>query len=503
MKYVYYLLTTLLLSPRLFATAFLVVPPARCQHARCNSSTSRLRPKLLLEDINRDSSSPVVEKKDGFLQTARKKLTEISVATLLATTIPWGIELNHQPPQAPVVEQQPAKILSLQKSQAWALSEEQMLINEVWREVTRQFVDQTFAGQGEEGWRQKRLEAVKNSVGLTPDDRQEVYKIIRTMLDSLKDPYTRFLTPEQYESLTTYATGRTTTGIGVQLLGDPATGDIVVINTIPDGPAQKAGVLPGDIVLEVDGMEMKGATAEVAAARCRGSPGSQVNLALRHGGDGATGKAKSPVSRITVTRAAIANNPVQVSTFTAPNGRQVGLIKLTSFSQETVKQVADALSQIRSKVFAIVIDLRGNAGGFMPAGVDGAKLFLPPKSRIISEIDKTGRATIFFNEGVGSETDLPLYVLVDKRTASASEIMAAALQDNGRATIVGSSRTFGKGRIQNVQELSDGGIAVTKAKYITSAGRDIQGIGITPDKESKTCEPADSAATCLAGAGIL
>lgn len=502
MKYVY-LLTTTLLAPRLLATAFLVVPP-RFQHTRCSSSTSRLRLKPLLEDTNRDSSSsPVVQKKDGFLQIARKKLIEISVATLLATMIPWGIDLNLQPLQLPAVEQQPAKIISLQKSQAWALSEEQMLINEVWREVTRQFVDQTFAGQGEEGWRQKRLEAVKKAVGLTPDDRQEVYKIIRTMLDSLKDPYTRFLTPEQYESLTTYATGRTTTGIGVQLLGDPATGDIVVVNTIPDGPAQKAGVLPGDVVLEVDGMEMKGATAEVAAARCRGSPGSQVNLALRHGGVDASGKAKTPVSRITVTRAAIANNPVQVSTFTASNGRQFGLIKLTSFSQETVKNLADALSQIRSKVFAIVIDLRGNAGGFMPAGVDGAKLFLPPNSRIISEIDKTGRATIFFNEGVGSETDLPLYVLVDKRTASASEIMAAALQDNGRATIVGSSRTFGKGRIQNVQELSDGGVAVTKAKYMTSAGRDIQGIGIAPDRVSKTCEPADSAAACLAGAGIL
>merc|ERR1712157_567803 len=135
----------------------------------------------------------------------------------------------------------------------------------------------------------------------------------------------------------------------------------------------------------------------------------------------------------------------------------------------------------------------------MPAGVDVAKLFLPPKTRVITEIDNNGRSTIFFNDGVGSDTNLPLYVLVDQRTASASEILTAALQDNRRATVVG-SRTFGKGRIQNVQEVGDGsGIAVTKAKYMTPNGRDIQGVGITPDVESKTCASNDLPVNCLDG----
>ena len=153
-------------------------------------------------------------------------------------------------------------------------------------------------------------------------------------------------------------------------------------------------------------------------------------------------------------------------------------------------------------VSAIAIDLRGNVGGYMPAGVDVAKLFLPPRARIISEVDKTGRARIYINDGVGSETDTttPLYVVVDEKTASASEILTAALQDNKRAVVVsGVDKTFGKGRIQNVQALSYGGsgIAVTKARYTTPNGRDIQGIGISPDLRSKTCSPKDSAAVCL------
>jgi len=451
------------------------------------------RSRSRVADSTDDNGASIIKRKKGVAETCLAAI----LMTSAVVAVPWGLEFQpsketHQSytPTATAVP----PVISLQRSQAWALSEEQMLVDEVWKEVTRQFVDQTFAGQGEEKWRQKRLEAVKKATGLTPDDREQVYAIIRTMLEPLKDPYTRYLTPEQYESLTNYATGKSTTGIGVQLMGDPKTGDIIVVNTVSDGPAQKAGVLPGDIVVEIDGMELQGVTAEVAAAKCRGKVGSQVTLALRHGG---VGKPQESVTQLSVTRAPIPNNPVQVSTFKTANGKQAGLIKLSSFSQETVKQVTEALGQIQSKSSALVVDLRGNAGGYMPAGVDVAKLFLPPKSRIVSEVDKSGRATIYFSEGVGSETNLPLYVLVDKRTASASEIMAAALQDNHRATIVGSSATFGKGRIQNVQQLSEGGVAVTKAKYLSPDGKDIQGIGISPDRKSSHCESTDSAAVCL------
>ena len=169
--------------------------------------------------------------------------------------------------------------------------------------------------------------------------------------------------------------------------------------------------------------------------------------------------------------------------------------------QELEKMQGQNQQQHEKPVSAIVIDLRGNLGGYMPAGVDVAKLFLPPRARIISEIDRTGRATIYTNDGVGSDTETQIYVLVDRRSASASEILTAALQDNKRATIVsGESRTFGKGRIQNVQQLSSGsGIAITRAKYMTPNGRDIQSIGIVPDRISEQCTAKETAKICLEG----
>jgi len=171
----------------------------------------------------------------------------------------------------------------------------------------------------------------------------------------------------------------------------------------------------------------------------------------------------------------------------------VGLIRVPTFSQSTESQVRTALDELR-KSDAFLLDIRGNAGGYMPAGVDVAKLFLPPRTRIISEIDKTGRTTISINDGIGSVVDKPLYLLVDGQTASASEILTAALQDNHRATVLG-AQTFGKGRIQNVQELRFGtGVAVTKAKYITPGGRDIQGAGIQPDF---FCSPETTPESCL------
>lgn len=426
-------------------------------------------------------------------ETTKKSVATASMAALLMTATlatPWQIDLDLSLQTLEV----PSITITVTKSQANALTEEQALVDDVWKEVNRQFVDRTFHGMGEEGWKKQRLDAVKKVTGLGPDEQEKVYTVIRKMLESLGDPYTRYLTPDQYESLTAYAKGGASSGIGVQLMGDPTSGKIVVMNTIRDGPAQQAGVLPGDTIVQVDGYDIDGATAEVVAAKCRGDTGTEVTLAVRHGGDG---KPQDTVSQILVTRASIKTNPVEASMI-AVDGKQVGLIKLSSFSQETVSQVMEALNQVKSKSSALVLDLRGNGGGYMPAGVDVAKLFLPPNARVISEVDKSDRTTIYINDGVGSETEMPLYLLVDKRTASASEILTAALQDNRRAIVVG-TKTFGKGRIQNVQPLSEGGVAVTKAKYITPDGRDIHGVGIFPDKETSSCGPNDSAVTCLTG----
>jgi carboxyl-terminal processing protease len=148
-----------------------------------------------------------------------------------------------------------------------------------------------------------------------------------------------------------------------------------------------------------------------------------------------------------------------------------------------------------------VVDLRGNAGGYMPAGVAAAELFLERGAPIVSEVRRAGAALPSVAQGVGAETKVPLCVLVDGRTASAAEIMAAALQDNGRATLAGPGRTFGKGRIQNVQRLVGGsGVSVTRARYVTPKGRDIHGVGLTPDVVADACAATAPDARCVEAA---
>ena len=385
--------------------------------------------------------------------------------------------------------------VSVVRSIASALTEEQLLVDDVWREVTRQYVDKTYNGLGEEGWSKKRSDAVKSVAGVGPDDSEVVYAAIRTMLGSLNDPYTRFLTPDQYSALTTLATGADTAGVGISLSIDPSSGDVVVASTVPEGPADRAGISPGDAIIGVDDIDATGATPEAVAARCRGEVGTSLSLAVRRIGVEKT-------AQLSLTRARIKVNPVVASDFENEAGERVGVLKISSFSKETPAQVTDGLRvAIDGGATAVVMDLRGNMGGYMPAGVDIANLFLSPKARIISEVDRNGRATIYVSDGIGSETRVPLYLLVDGRTASASEIFVGALQDNGRATVVsGGGHTFGKGLIQNVQSLEGGGgVAVTRAKYVTPGGRSIQGVGITPDKVSRTCKKDDSAAICLFG----
>jgi carboxyl-terminal processing protease len=424
-------------------------------------------------------------------------------------------------------------------SRANALTEQQFLVADVWKEVTRQYVDRSFHGMGEENWKKKRLDTILKVANMGPDDTEQLYDAIRGMLQTLGDPYTRFLTPDQYEALTAYARGTasstTAGGIGVQLIINPTSGRIAVLQTIPGGPAEIAGMLPGDEIRTINGENVETATAEVVAAKCRGPADTTVLLEIERAGI----EKPTAISSISVTRTILATpKSVQYTVLRSKENTNVGLIRISSFTQETANQMDEALKAIQEQdISNLVLDLRGNSGGYMPAGVDLAQFFLMPGSRIMTELTATqgssssssssvlptsslsdkSRATIFVAQGVGganpignshgrsssssSDNEIPLYVLVDERTASASEIFVAALQDNHRAKIVGTT-TFGKARIQNVQgPLTDGsGIAVTKAKYLTPNGRDIQGVGIMPDIERKEqCRLGKDIKLCLDG----
>lgn len=404
------------------------------------------------------------------------------------------------------------------------MTENQHFISSIWSSITSTYYDPTYNGLGMSGWRaveQKAFEAVAET---GPEDEIIVENAIATMISALNDPYTRYLSSEKYNSLTAYAMGGSSSnsddgggGIGVQLLEDIRTGNIMVMSILSKGPAALSGIQPGDAIVRVNGEYVQGESADIVANKCRGKIGQQVELDYLRNTDFNVVAGK--INHVSLTRARIDTNTINtidVSTFvSSTSGKKIGLIRVPSFNVDTPRQIIEGRRSLVNNgngggtmttpsVDAIAIDIRGNVGGYMTAGVDTAKLFLPANKRIITEVGRTQKEGISYeSDGIGAETTLPIYVLVDKRTASASEIFAASLQDNGRAVIVGKTNTFGKGRIQSVSLITNiggdgGGIAITRARYVTPNGRDIHGVGITPDVHPDKCETGDTAQTCLA-----
>lgn len=349
---------------------------------------------------------------------------------------------------------------------AFALSEEQNLVAEVWRIVNRAYLDDTFNHQN---WWFTRQRVLKKPLA----DRADTYRAIQQMLGSLDDPYTRLLPPEQYHSLQTSTSGELT-GVGLQITKDEKPGWLRVIAPIEGSPAEAAGIQPKDVVLEIDGVDTKDLTLDEAAARMRGRQGTQVTLKLRHA------KEASP-QLVSLTRQVITLNPVYADLRTTTSGQSVGYLRLTQFNGNAAENLAGAIRTLDGAgAQGYVLDLRNNPGGLLQAGIEIARMWLP-HGTIVFTVSRQGILDSFEAYGPALN-DEPLVVLVNEGTASASEILAGALQDNGRAQLVGST-TFGKGLIQSLFDLSDGsGLAVTVAKYETPEHHDINRRGITPDR---------------------
>ena len=337
------------------------------------------------------------------------------------------------------------------------------VVDEVWQIVNNEFVDRGF---NHIDWKIKRQELLKKEYS----DSESAYKAIRESLEELDDPYTRFLEPEEYEELSSQTSGELS-GIGIQLGIDRQTKKLTVIEPIPNSPAIEAGLKSGDRILSIDGKSTELMSLEQASAEIKGEIGTEVKLKIS--------RSDRPDFEVAIARAQI-ELPSVSYTLNEEQNSKVGYIKLDEFSSHAAEQMQAAIEDLSNKqASGFVLDLRGNPGGLLFSSVEIARMWMG-KGAIVSTIDNKGGNEKFSANGKAL-TDLPLVVLVDGYSASASEILAGALKENERAKVVG-SRTYGKGTVQSVHSLSDGsGLAVTIARYYPPSGIDINQKGIDPD----------------------
>jgi carboxyl-terminal processing protease len=345
---------------------------------------------------------------------------------------------------------------------ALAFSSEQQLVLQAWRTVNQAYYDETFNHQN---WWLVRDRTIKQNITNTA----AAYESIEKMLASLDEPFTRFLNPEQYRSLQVNTAGELF-GVGLQIGLQEKTKQIEVIAPIVGSPAERAGIKTHDLILQVDATPTTDLDLDTAAARMRGPAGTNISLIVQSPG--------KPAKEVILARQKIDLHPVIAELRTGKKS-SIGYIRLSQFSAKAPQEVAAAIKNLEGKgAKAYVLDLRNNPGGLVTAGVDIARMWLDTGT-IVYTVNRQG-VLENFEANHQAITSAPLAVLVNAGTASASEILAGALQDNDRAVIVG-EKTFGKGLIQSLFELPDGsGLAVTVAKYETPEHRDIHKKGIEP-----------------------
>ncbi len=332
------------------------------------------------------------------------------------------------------------------------------IYDRVWGIIENEFYDQTFHDQDWNRWKDRYRGKLK-----TLDD---AHKAIETMLASLGDKYTRFLDKEAFADEKQQIDAHLY-GVGIQI-GMDKSNRIIVIAPIDDTPASRAGVLAGDEIAEVDGKPTKGMSVEDAAREIKGPIKTDVTLTLVR---------KHERLKLTITRDEIQIKAIQTSKMIDSD---IGYIRLTSFiSKRADKEMKDALNKF-SSAKGIILDLRDNPGGLLNNAIEISNMFLDGKSNIVFTVDSDGYKTPAVSDG-SPICQQPLAILINKGSASASEIASGALKDNGRAILVG-QRTFGKGLVQGIKQLEDkSGVNYTIARYLTPSDTDINLKGISPD----------------------
>ncbi len=341
------------------------------------------------------------------------------------------------------------------------------VIDHVWQIVYRDFLDSNGKFQ-KSNWINLRKEVLSK----TYSDSNEAYDAIRDMLSNLDDSYTRFLEPREFNQMRIDTSGELT-GVGIQIVKDKESDDLIIISPIEGTPAFDAGIKARDKILSIDDISTEGMNIEDAVKLIRGQRGTKVKLEILRG---------SQSFFKTLSREKIEIKSVSSKVNQTKNGLSIGYVRIKQFNANASKETRDAIEYLETKkVAGYVLDLRSNPGGLLESSIDISRHFIN-KGVIVSTVSKDGLKETKKGNGQAL-TKKPLVVLVNEGSASASEIVSGAIKDNKRGKLVG-KKTFGKGLVQSMRTLVDGsGLTVTVAKYLTPNGTDINKSGIIPDIE--------------------
>jgi len=349
---------------------------------------------------------------------------------------------------------------------ACALSDSKQIVLDAWTLVNEGYYDPEIFDEIQ--WKKIRQKTLQKNIDTTED----AYTAIEEMLKPLEDPYTRVLRPKDYELLKSSNLGSEINGVGLQLGVDESNGKIKVISTLAGSPAEDAGIASGFFVETVDGQSALELGLANTASKLRGEKGSKVLVQIS--------TEEGETKEIDLERRSVDLRPVRTKRL-RDESHTLGYLRITQFSESVPKKIEEALQELKEKeVEGIILDLRNNSGGLVSSGIAVADSFLNEKL-VVETKNREGIKDSIISEK-NTFFDGPMVTIVNKGTASASEILAGALQDNNRSALIG-KQTYGKGLIQSLKSLSeDSGIAITVASYLTPNGNNIQGRGIIPDK---------------------